>query len=97
MKDKRSVPDRLKSAAVLYEERNAMYGNAYRSVGYAMHAMFPNGIELTTVKDFNRFGCFHTMVSKMCRYSNTFHLGGHADSMDDISVYAAMIQELDNE
>lgn len=91
------VSEKLTSNAEIYNNRNEIYGGAYKNVGLIMAGLFPNGLSLNSTEDFNRFGCLHTIASKLCRYSNIFHLGGHQDSLDDISVYAAMLQELDNE
>ena len=91
------VSENLKNAAEIYDSRNEIYSDTYKRVGHMMRAMFPDGIKLDNVSDFNRYGILHTMASKMCRYASCFELGGHADSLDDISVYAMMEQELDNE
>jgi hypothetical protein len=36
------------------------------------------------------------MASKLARYANNFFTGGHADSLEDISVYAQMLREVDD-
>jgi hypothetical protein len=92
-----TVPEALRACADTYEERNAIYGDSYKQLGWVMMALFPEGITLKSVADFNRFGCFFEMVNKMQRYGNTFHKGGHEDSTHDISVYSQMLQELDHE
>ncbi len=36
-------------------------------------------------------------VAKMSRYAANWNAGGHADSLRDIAVYAAMLESLDAE
>lgn len=90
------VPNQLNDKAALYKQRNALYGDTYKAQGAAMIELFPKGLALKSVNDHNRFAIFQTMMSKMCRYASNFHNGGHEDSLDDISVYAMMLKELDN-
>jgi hypothetical protein len=92
-----TVPDLLRKAAGIYEERNKIYGNNYKRFGEIMQCIFPNGLELKNADDFNRIGIFVQIVSKVTRYGENFVCGGHPDSLDDASVYAMMLQELDSE
>lgn len=93
----KTVAESLRDCATTYEERNAQYGDSYKNLGKVMVELFPDGLTLETVDDFNRFGCFFEMVNKMQRYSHNFSTGGHKDSTHDISVYSQMLEELDNE
>lgn len=93
----KTVPEGLRDAASIYEERNKIYGDNYKQFGNLMKAIFPNGIALNTADDHNRFGIFVQILSKVTRYSQQFTKGGHKDSLDDLSVYAQMLQELDAE
>ena len=90
----KTVPEILRECASTYEERNKMYGDNYKKFGHAMAAIFPNGLCLYTVEDFNRLGIFIQCLSKLTRYSETLTRGGHQDSAHDLSVYAAMLEEL---
>lgn len=92
-----TVADSLRACAKTYEERNKQYGDSYKNLGKVMVELFPDGLTLETVDDFNRFGCFFEMTNKMQRYSHNFTKGGHKDSTHDISVYSQMLEELDNE
>ena len=96
-KKTKSVPDALKHLADLYEKRNVLYGDDYKRHGERMMALFPNGVVLDTPDDFNRFAIVQMLSSKLGRYSYNFFEGGHVDSLDDLSVYAQMLQELDSE
>jgi hypothetical protein len=87
----------LKQLAELYEQRNKLYGDTYKNHGEVVQKLFPLGITLKTVSDHNRFGVLTMIVSKLCRYASNFERGGHSDSLDDLSVYAQMLNELDME
>jgi hypothetical protein len=91
------VPEMLRDSASTYEQRNKLYGDNYKRFGQVMEALFPNGVGLVDIDDFNRFGVFVQLVSKMSRYAENFTKGGHDDSLLDLSVYSAMLRELDAE
>jgi len=93
----KTVPEMLRAAAGIYEERNKLYGDNYKRFGEIMHSLFPTGLTLTTTDDFNRLGVFVQIVSKVTRYAENYGRGGHRDSLDDAAVYAMMLQELDAE
>ena len=90
----KTVPEILRDCASTYEERNKMYGDNYKKFGNAMAAIFPNGLSLHTIEEFNRLGIFIQCLSKLTRYSESLTRGGHQDSAHDLSVYAAMLEEL---
>jgi len=89
------VPDMLRDAAKIYEERNKIYGDNYKRFGPALNGLL-NGVALSTPDDFNRFGILVQIFSKISRYCNMFDKGGHDDSLDDIAVYTMMLKELDS-
>lgn len=91
---KKSVPELLRECAETYEQRNKLYGDNYKKFGRVMSAIFPNGLSLYTVEEFNRLGIFIQCLSKLTRYSENLTRGGHQDSAHDLSVYAAMLEEL---
>lgn len=91
----KKVPEMLRDAASIYEERNKLYGDNYKRFGSIMRELFPQGLELKTEDEFNRYCVFIQVVSKITRYAENFIRGGHADSLDDMAVYAMMLQELD--
>lgn len=92
---KSPVPDMLRLLGDLYSERNKLYGDNYKFFGDVMMGLFPRGLTLKTRDDWNRLGVFIQAMSKATRYAQQFEKGGHADSLDDMSVYAQMLQELD--
>jgi hypothetical protein len=90
-----TVPERLRELAKLYEERNAIYGDDYKRHGDIMRALFPQGLVLNNAEDFNRYGVFKELVTKLSRYAAQWNNGGHHESLNDLAVYSAMLQELD--
>ena len=62
-----------------------------------MAAIFPKGLELDSFESHNRFGILVQCVSKIMRYAENLDQGGHRDSAHDLSVYAAMLEELTND
>lgn len=96
------VPEALRKAAAIYEERNKLYGDNYKNFGKVMLALFPEGIyhgssNPQPFDEINRYGVLIQIVSKLTRYCENFGKGGHDDSLDDLAVYAMMLKELDNE
>lgn len=96
MEKPKKVPDFLRDAAGIYEQRNALYGDNYKRFGHIMAALFPQGMNLESPDDWNRAGIFVQMVSKITRYANCWD-HGHNDSLDDLSVYTMMLRELDGD
>jgi hypothetical protein len=92
---KKGVAQLLKSAAEEFEKKNAEYGDAYKHHGHIMAAMFPEGVELLDAHDQNRYAHLNLIVGKLNRYAQNFSNGGHQDSLHDIQVYAAILEELD--
>ena len=93
-----SVPDRLRAAAELFEERNALYRDDYKATGALMRGLFPNGLgegELTDA-ELARLSMICKMAQKLARYCANLRRGGHRDSLDDLAVYAMMAGELDD-
>jgi hypothetical protein len=89
------VPERIHALADLFADRNASYGNSWHEIGAIMHAFFPRGVALTEPEDFGRFMVLQQIIGKVHRYCLNFYRGGHVDSLDDLSVYSQMLQNLD--
>jgi hypothetical protein len=92
----KSVPETLREAAAIYEQRNTLYGENYKVFYRVMDAIFPDGI-FAKGEDWNRIGMLIQMVNKLTRYIQNFDRGGHEDSLYDLSVYCHMLLELDRE
>lgn len=93
------MPDVAKSlheAAAIFEERNGIYQDAYLVVGKVTAALFPNGVRLVTEEDHNRWHLLELIIVKLTRYSANWQTG-HAESMEDLTVYSAMLRALDRE
>ena len=91
----KSVPQALTDLGQLYEERNKLYGDNYKNFGFTLAGIFPQGITLNTPEQFNRFALFLNIIHKATRYGRAMPDGGHADSLDDLAVYAQMAREYD--
>jgi hypothetical protein len=91
----KNAGDLLREAADLFKQRNEQYGPSYFTHGPVLSALFPYGMRLQTPEDFNRFAILNLVVTKLVRYCNNFHFGGHQDSIADLAVYAKMLEEVD--
>mgnify|MGYP003705232801 CR=1 FL=1 len=89
--------DYLEQCADMYRLKHTMYGDNYRLVGKVMNNLFPDGITVKTVDDWNRLHLLFLSIVKITRYTNNFHNGGHDDSLLDNIVYLSMLQEIDRE
>lgn len=87
-----SILDRAKR---IFLERNAQYRDNYRQMGPLLLALFPNGKipAITNEADAGRINLMIDCLGKLQRYAYAFEEGGHADSADDLIVYAAMLRE----
>ena len=92
-----TIADKLTKLAELQRSREKTYGFAYQKKGHVMQALFDEPVNLGTENSYNRFGILNLIVSKIIRYAENFDDGGHRDSLDDISVYAQILAELDEE
>ncbi|MCP3685788.1 MAG: hypothetical protein GY861_24330 [bacterium] len=93
----KSVPELLMECIDTFKERNEEYGDAYKTAGGILCKMFPDGVTLKTESDFIRYSLFSHSFNKLLRYASNFNRGGHEDSAKDLSVYAAMLREMDQE
>lgn len=84
----------LNDAADVFEERNLVYADAYLKVGEILRELFPQGVSLVTAEDHNRYHLLVLIIVKLTRYAPNWSTG-HEDSLKDIMVYAAMLQDLD--
>lgn len=91
----KTVSERLTKLGNLYKERNKLYKDNYKRFGDVLIAMFPDGIHLTTAEEMNRFALFLQLVHKLTRYARS--IKPHADSLDDLTVYAQMLREYDDD
>lgn len=91
-----SVPDRLRAAADLFEERNAAYGSNFVTMGPVLHAMFPQGLTVETPDEWQRIFSIVMFAMKTTRYASNIRRGGHRDSLDDQAVYSLMAAYTDD-
>ena len=87
--------DILLDAAQTFEERQLIYNDNYLRLANAMVAMYPNGVLLSTQRDWARMYFFLSVMTKLSRYATNWGTGGHRDSIHDAAVYAAMLEAYD--
>jgi len=90
-----TVPQLFEELATLYVKRTGAYGDNHMRLGGVLASMFPDGITLKGPADFTRFAHFTLALLKGCRYAKNFHNGGHPDSIEDMTVYSAMVAVID--
>jgi len=100
LNDERSLeplfpPNLLRAAAALFEQRNAQYGDTYRRYGSLLVSLFPAGgvPPITTPEEAIRLNLIMMCLAKLQRYAHNFEDGGHLDSVRDLQVYGAMLEE----
>tara|TARA_Y100000385_G_C12588993_1_gene423851 strand:+ start:103 stop:396 length:294 start_codon:yes stop_codon:yes gene_type:complete len=96
MSSPKTPVDCMEGALKTFKERNKTYGDNYHRHGKVMMSLFPNGVNLSTEKEWNRFGIINMIVSKLTRYSENWP-NHHQDSVHDLGVYAFMLESLDSE
>jgi len=92
----KTVPELLRAGAATYEERQKSYGDNYKHFGTVMSGLFPNGLTIKSKTAWDRLGLIQNCVYKLGRYCNDIEKG-HPDSAHDMSVYAAMLEEMTGE
>lgn len=92
----KTVSELLREAADVFEGRDAAYGSTYKVHGEVANALFADRPPvLKGSLDHARFGVLTMIIGKLTRYARNFNNGGHADSLVDLTNYAAMLSELD--
>lgn len=92
MTKKKTAADILAKMGDTYRQRNEVYGDNYLVVGKVMEILFPEGVLLKTADQFNKWHLFELMIVKLTRFTNSELT--HVDSIEDLAVYAAMVQSL---
>lgn len=88
-----TTPEILRECAETFEQRNKLYGDNYKHFGKLMQGIFPRGLTIESVDDWNRLSLLMQAAAKLSRYGQSF-TEGHVDSAHDAAVYAAMLEEL---
>ena len=87
----------LQESVETFKQRAEVYGDNYKKFGVVMQSLFPAGLLVNSVEEWNRIGLFIQDIAKTTRYVENWHKGGHDDSLNDKSVYSAMLRSLDQE
>ena len=86
----------LKRLGNLYGKKNKEYSDNFRLYPNVMTALFPHGIRLNYHDDHIRMQILSLIVVKLTRYAVNWDKG-HNDSLSDLAVYAATLQQIDQE
>ena len=95
MTTKKTAPQFLEEGAETYRARNKTYGDSYNKFGRVMDDLFPEGLTIESSEEWARLGVLVQLVGKITRYANDWENNPHQDSLHDIMVYSAMLQELE--
>lgn len=95
-KNKPTALDNLEAITDLYRERSLLYKDNYKVAGVIFKQLFPTGVNIETIEDYNRMAIWMQIINKVIRYSYNWDKG-HNDSLNDIAVYTMILKELDDE
>lgn len=84
----------LAEAANTFKSRNPVYGDGWVRVGEVIAALFPQGIELRSPEDHERYSQIIMIAVKLTRYTNDWDKP-HQDSIHDLTVYGAILEHID--
>lgn len=93
MKSK-DISKRFDQIRDIYQDRRQQYGDSYLMFGGVMSALFPEGVTISSDQDFAKLGILVQIIGKITRYTNHFPSGSHSDSLQDIAVYALLLDEV---
>jgi hypothetical protein len=90
----------LMKSAEKFRSKNAEHGDAYLKVGVILNQLFPEGITLKTINEFNKFTTLIQILYKVTRMCNTcfnekelIH-DSEFDSPNDLGIYAHIFGEI---
>lgn len=88
------VEEIMEEATQTFLQRNKVYGDGWNKHGAIMFAIFGDKFNPKTEQDFVRLGLFSMLLTKLLRYAENMHNGGHYDSAHDAIVYSAILELL---
>lgn len=93
----KTVDQILKEKADLFKEKGREYGHSYKEFDSLLECLFGKELKIKE-EDYNSFFIFVMILHKIKRTANTL-LTDHVsiDSIKDIQVYAAMLEEVVSE
>lgn len=95
--DAKRPGEALIDLAQVFANRNATYGDNWESAGAFLKTLFPEGVKLSSLDDFVRIGVLVQVAAKLTRYAENWDKGGHTDSLNDLSVYAQILEYIDEQ
>jgi hypothetical protein len=88
------VSEVMEEASKTFKARQAVYGDNYKLAAEALKAFFPDGVDLKTSEDQERYHIFMLIVVKLSRYANGWK-SPHQDSIHDAGIYSFMLEAID--
>lgn len=100
--EKKNPKDLLLEFSNIFNLKNGEkgYNNSYKKFGEVCHQLFPKGLNLYSIDDFNKIGIFFMILHKLIRASSCVSsqdkekLGSSLDSIKDLSIYSSMLYEI---
>jgi hypothetical protein len=93
-----ALKEELLSSAEFIERKNKDYGNAKDLGGKILNLLFPNGLNLTTERDFKEYGIINNIIGKLCRFSNLWdrkaepNFESIGDTLKDMGHYSFILK-----
>ena len=93
-----TVHELMENAMKWYAEKGQVYGHTYKRFGLIMSALFPGGLTIKSVDDWNRLGVLVPIVGKLLRYTNLYQDPKRgAEELDDMAVYTFILESIDHD
>jgi hypothetical protein len=93
----KTVKDLLLEKVELFDRKGLEYGHTYKEFGNIIKSLFGEEIKITS-KNYNRFFIFTMILHKIHRTAKTILTDSPSiDSIKDLQVYSAMLEEICSE
>ena len=92
-----TIQQRLRELGLKRMAKQHEYGDNYKTGGKLLMGLFPRGFVIQTEEEANRLTLIVFMATKLSRYCENLKAGGHADSLDDLALYAMLARDCDGQ
>jgi hypothetical protein len=82
----------LSEMAATFCQRNNVYKDNYRVVGQIMPLLHPKGVQLLGADDHELYHLWSLIIVKITRFAASGLV--HQDSIHDVAIYSAMIENI---